>query len=463
MKKIAPSIKFQSCEEKGVYNNSLFESSPIVNFHPYQKKWLADKSLLKVGMVTRQGGKSLMASAEAVDDCILHEIEGKKTRWVILSRGERQAKEAMDEYIKPFIKAFYALYKGILQGEPEFSEKIVEWEGGKYTALEVIFPNGSRITAVPANPDTARGFSANLILDEFAFHENSQKIWAAAFPIVSKGFKLRVISTPNGKENKFYDIITDTSGIWSKHIIDIYEAVKQGLDRDIETLRKGLGDEDAWAQEYEIKFLDGASAWLSYNLITAVEDERAGIPELYKGGACYIGNDIARYSDLWVAVVLEKVGNILWVRETVTLKNKKFEEHDIELDALIAKYGMRRTKMDRTGIGEKPVEDAIRRHGSRVEGVYFTTPNKHIMAIKIKEAFENLEVRIPKCPILRADLHKVKKTISPTGAPRFSSKRDNAGHSDFFWSLCLALVAESEDVGDYEYEPAEKQERKGIY
>jgi phage FluMu gp28-like protein len=47
---------------------------------------------------------------------------------------------------------------------------------------EIRFGNGSRIIAIPANPSTARGYSANIILDEFAYHEDPDKIWAAMFP-----------------------------------------------------------------------------------------------------------------------------------------------------------------------------------------------------------------------------------------------------------------------------------------
>lgn len=70
-------------------------------------------------------------------------------------------------------------------------------------ALKVQLPGGSKITALPANPDTARGFSANVLLDESAFHQDSRAIWKVLFPVISKpGLKLRVISTPNGKGNK---------------------------------------------------------------------------------------------------------------------------------------------------------------------------------------------------------------------------------------------------------------------
>jgi phage FluMu gp28-like protein len=63
-----------------------------------------------------------------------------------------------------------------------------------------------RIKVLAANPRTARGFSGDLILDEFAFHEDSQAIWEAAEPILasSPDFLCRVASTGNGRHNLFY-------------------------------------------------------------------------------------------------------------------------------------------------------------------------------------------------------------------------------------------------------------------
>src|SRR5690606_39045036 len=94
---------------------------------------------------------------------------GGRTRWVILSRGERQAKEAMEEGVKRHCSAYQL---GIKSFEGEF-----RGDAGTYRMLEVELPNGTRITSLPANPDTARGFSANVYLDEFAFHQDSKKIW----------------------------------------------------------------------------------------------------------------------------------------------------------------------------------------------------------------------------------------------------------------------------------------------
>jgi phage FluMu gp28-like protein len=86
------------------------------------------------------------------------------------------------------------------------------------------------------------------------------------FPVISAGHKLRVVSTPNGKSNKFYDLMT--AGVqWSRHQTDIYQAVADGLPRNIEELKEALNDADAWAQEYELQWLDEASAWLPYDVM----------------------------------------------------------------------------------------------------------------------------------------------------------------------------------------------------
>lgn len=53
--------------------------------------------------------------------------------------------------------------------------------------------------AIAARPETARGMSDNLILDEFAHHKDNRELWRAPVPVASKlGLKIRVISTPNG-------------------------------------------------------------------------------------------------------------------------------------------------------------------------------------------------------------------------------------------------------------------------
>ena len=278
-------------------------------------------------------------------------------------------------------------------------------------------------------------------------------IWKALFPVISKpGLKLRVISTPNGKGNKFYDLMTGHDDGWSRHTTDIYQAVADGLPRDIEELRRGAGDDDLWAQEFELKWLDEASAWLSFELIGACEHDAAGVPEHYQGGPCFVGVDIAARNDLFVVWVVEQVGDVYWTREIIERRRASFAEQDALLDEVFTRYRVLRACMDQTGMGEKPVEDAQRRHGSsRVEGVQFTAANKLTLATRGKEAFEDRKLRIPEGRSdLRADLHKLKKVTGPTGVPRFVADSDSNGHADRTWACFLAWNAADGNTGPVE-------------
>lgn len=419
---------------------------PAVPLYGYQKRWLLDRSRFKLGMFARQTGKTFTTTLETVDTCFEAAVKAQRERWVILSRGERQAREAMNEGIKVHCKAY----------DLAFSEAEFDWEGesGTHKALEVTLPHGSKITALPANPDTARGFSANVFLDEFAFHKDSQQIWRALFPVISKGWSIRVTSTPNGKGNKFYELATGPEeDVWSRHVVDIYQAVKDGLPRDIDELRSGLADEDSWAQEFELKWLDEASAWLSYDLISSCEDDKAGDPDGYEGNVCFVGRDIGRREDLHVIWVWEQIGDVLWERERVEQKRATFAEMDDAFDDIMTRYRVGRACIDQTGMGEKVTEDAQRRYGSRVEGVLFTGPNKLVMATRGKERFEDRTVRISQGdPKLRSDLHKLRKVASATGAPRFVAERDD-DHADRTWAAFLGIHAADGLVGEYGYQP----------
>lgn len=426
-----------------------------VILYPYQQVWLRDRSRFKIGMWARQTGKTFTCTAEIVLDCIEAEARGERRRWVILSRGERQAREAMEEGVKLHLNATKVV----------FEEYEYDWEPD-VRALEVRLPGGSRITALPANPDTARGFSASVLLDEFAFHQNARAIWRALFPVISAGHRIiRIVSTPNGKGNVFYELMTagrvtyaspfwldSPAGAgalerpldrWRRYVIDIYHAVEQGLPRDIDELREALLDPDAWAQEYELQWVDEASAWLPYDLIDAVEHPEAGDPGRYQGGPCFVGVDIAARRDLFVVWVLEQVGDVLWTREIIEGRQVPFAEQLAILDDVFRRYHVVRCCMDQTGMGEMMVEMAQRRFGTlRVEGVLFTPPAKLDLATRGREAFEDRRVRIPQGrPELRADLHSLQRTTGPSGAPRFVAEREGGSHADRTWALFLAISA----------------------
>lgn len=419
---------------------------PAVPLYDYQRAWFADKSRFKIGLWSRQVGKTFTTTLEIVDDIMAARAEGRASPWLILSRGDRQAREAMRSGIQTHARAY-----GLVLKEYEYELDVFDVDGQRYRANEWDAGGGNIVTAVPANPDTARGYSRNVFLDEFAIHQNSREIWGALFPIITRGWKIRITSTPKGKSGKFYEIMTGQDSQWSRHVVDIHRAVAGGIPVNAAELRAGLADEDLWRQEYLCEWLDEASAWLPYDLIDSCENPHAGKPELYGGGLCYIGNDIGRRRHLWCAWVAEMVGDVAWTRDVRILSRQPFRVQDMTMDELMRTYRTVRLAMDQTGLGEKPVEDAQGRYGERrVEGVLFTPAAKLFMATALKERFEERKIRIPEGdPVLRADLHSVQKVAGPTGQVRLLADETEDGHADRFWAA--ALMAGTADTGNVEY------------
>lgn len=402
-----------------------------IDLLPYQKRWIEDESRFKIGLWSRQVGKTFASTLEIVLDCFDSLVVGRRTSWVILSAGERQAKEALEQ-CKRHCQAMNL-------GFEDFAGEAVE-DGITYKILEVNFANGSRILAVPANPATVRGFSANLYLDEMAFWRQSEEIWKAVVPIATRGgFKVRITSTANGQSGVFHRIWAGGDALWSRHQVSVLQAVEQGLPLDVEQLRSAIGDEDAWRQEYLCEFVDEATAWLSWDLIDRARTLLAGKPELYTGAPVFVGIDLAMRRDLWVAAVLEPLGDVLWLREMIALQAPSFSQREAVVEDLFGRYCVARLCLDQTGMGEDVTARYQMRWGSRVEGMLFTQPNKLVLATQIKQVFEDGRIRIPQDQALRSDLHKVKKSVTATGAARFQAESDSEGHADRFWALALAV------------------------
>lgn len=408
---------------------------------PYQERWIRDDTQLKIAVWSRQSGKSFAASLRAVLKCL-----ERRTQYVVLSKGERQSRVFMEK-----VHDFCAALKE-LKALPEFQE-IPEPET---KALEVVFPhNRSRILGLPANPDTARGYSANVILDEFAFHGDAQKIYGAIYPSITRGFSIEVISTPNGQQGKFFDLAKsaglvagftrDPANRWSGHRVDVYEAVKEGLPADLELLRAGCDDEETWQQEYECAFLSDVQNYLPIELITACTSEAATMEcarELLAGKELYLGVDIGRKRDLTAAWLFEKLGDVFWSRTLLVLQRQTFDTQEKAISDLMD-LGVRRCCVDASGLGMMLAERLAQKYGARTEPVQFTGQVKEALAPRVKQLFEDRLVRIPDNRDVRADLNAVKRFVTPAGNIRFDADRTDKGHADRFWALALAVEAAS--------------------
>ena len=425
-------------------------SGPVIPLYDYQRRWIDDDSRFKAAVKSTQIGYSFAAALDSVFHCIdprRHDDE------IILSRSDRQSLE-FAEKAKLHCKAL------------QVADTVLDVGWFQETSIRqstITFPNGRRLIALPANPDTARGFTGNMTLDEFGFHLDDLKIWRAAFGRASRGgLKVRVISTPNADRGKYHELAKKLGladgvapqtqpvreGGWSGHWCDIFMAVADGCPMDPAEIREGLDDEDGWLQEYCCIFLSDAAQYIPTDLIIAAESVEASIaidPFWVPKGPCYFGYDVGRRRDLAVNTIVEELGDTLWMRALIELEKKKFRIQKQSIrDA--AEFCLRGC-IDSTGLGEQMAEEMCEEFPGRVEGVHFTAPVKQDLAVSMKQRFEDHTIRTADYKPLQRDLKAVKKITTSAGNVRFDADRTALGHADRFWSLGLANHAAGKPSG----------------
>lgn len=438
---------------KSVSGSSAALVSPLSILLRYQARWVNDDSRFKIGLMARQIGKSFMTAGETVTDALQ-----RKTMWVCMSAGERQALEWMrkaHEWAEAYKVAIADALE--LRDGPEALLK----------AAEVQFPNGSRIVAIPANPDTARGYSANIVLDEFAFHERPDAIWRSIYPSVTNPLKgalrLRVVSTPNGLGNKFADLwqmAEKREGGWVGHRMTIHDAKAQGLPIDVDELRAGLADPEGWAQEYECQFLDQAAVLLSYELIGTVESVEAvenQAPEFWATAdrrPIFLGIDYGRKRHLTVCWAKELIGDVLHTREVLCLQGMSTVD---QIDILRPRIrAARRLALDYTGPGVGMGDFLVREFGEwapkqdragKVELCTFSADLKQDIFSKLRMMFEGRRLRIPISRAIREDLHSMHRVVTPAGNLTYRAPLTDDGHADRCTALALAVRAAASGGG----------------
>ncbi len=410
--------------------------TPLDLLLPYQLRWVQDPARFKIWLKSRQIGGSLAAAFEVVADAI--ETGGD---WVILSAGERQALEFMEK---------------VNRAASIFCDAVTYTSGREYRPdiqkSQLRFPNNARILALPANPATARGYSANLVLDEFAFHENPEEIWRAVYPIISNplrgSLKLRVISTPAGRNNKYFDL-WEHAPAFSRHKTTVYDAVAQGLALNIDELRANLADPDGWAQEFECQFMEHSSQVFPADLVKACESTDASLDattDQFSTGrrlrpVLFLGIDVGRKRDLTVAWTLERIHEgTLVTREVLVLDRVPFPQQEAILLPRVMAAAF--TAIDATGIGGLVSEHlAAALDESRFEGVTFTGDRKRELFERLKKALQARTVALPVAAVIRDDLGSMQRIVSPGGTIRYTAARTADGHADRSTALALAVHA----------------------
>lgn len=163
-------------------------------FLPYQRKWLEDNSQIKIWEKSRRIGATFVQAYEDVRDCITKRVSN-----VWFSSADESAAREYILYCARFARAFDIAFKA--------KGKAVLDDDEDVQTFSITFANRSRITAMTSNPKKFRSKGGKLVLDEFSHHQDAKALWTAAEPVAMWGHPIRILSTHNGKQSLFYQII----------------------------------------------------------------------------------------------------------------------------------------------------------------------------------------------------------------------------------------------------------------
>jgi len=404
---------------------------PIIPLLDYQRRDIESDARFSWNCWARQTGKSFTKSLRRV----LRGLVRRRTQ-IFLSAGERQSRELMLK-VRQHCQALKIACD-------YYDDRI--FRDLSIKQLEIVLPGGVRIIGLPANPQTARGFTGDVFLDEFAMHAFDRDIWAAMFPTLLRGNgELDVASTPKGKGNVFYQLRDNP--LFSTSLLTLPDAIAQGLDVDLEQMRQAMGDDELFRQEFLCEFLDEATAFLTYDQINACVDPQLStygtIDELSSETRdLYVGVDIGRLRDLTVIWVLARDGGSMSTVGLFELAHAPFREQFETIAAVLALRNVRRCCIDAGGIGMQLAEQCLERFGPRrVECVTFTVVVKSQMATALRIAVEARTLRIPDDDRIRRDWHSIERSVTESGHFRLSAPRVEGSHADRFWAAALAVRA----------------------
>lgn len=408
---------------------------PFVPLLDYQREDVESDARFRWNCWSRQSGKSFTKSLRR----ILRGLKRQRTQ-IFLSAGERQSRELMQKARQhcQALKIATDFYDNRFFRDLSIKQ------------LEIVLPRGVRIIGLPANPQTARGFTGDVFLDEFAMHAFDRDIWGAMFPTILRGEgELDIASTPKGKNNVFYQLRDNER--FSTSVVTITDAIAQGLDADAEELRSAMGDDALYRQEFLCEFVDEATAFLTYDQIAGCADPTLALCESVaelsrESRELFIGVDIGRVRDLTVAWVLARQDDVLRTVGLFELSAQPFRVQFDLISELLSLRRVRRCCIDAGGLGMQLAEQAVERFGGhRVEAITFTAALKSQMASALRIAVEARRIRIPPDDRIRNDWHSVERTMTGSGHFRLAAPRREGSHADRFWAAALAVHAA--DVG----------------
>lgn len=466
---------------------------------PYQQRWCADKSQVKVWEKSRRIGASW---CEAADSALLAASASGMNCFYI-----GYAKDMAQQFISDC--ADWAKSYSLAASEISESEEV--WLDGEERKSVFIFTlrfaSGFRIEALSSAPRNLRSKQGRVILDEAAFHPDLAALLKAALALLIWGGELHIMTTHDGVENPFNALVQDIMAgkfPYSLHRTTFMDAILDGLYERV-CLRTGRNpteeDKAAWiagiyAQygadaEEELDCIPNKSGgtWLSRALIearmfdapvlrwTPPKDDFVLWPEAMRTAemrdwldtnlqpllakldpalASGFGEDFGRSGDLTVIAPFQIDPKL--VRRfpfLVELANCPFDQQREALFYIGDRLPrLRSGKLDSRGNGQYLAEKAMQKWGSqRIECVMLSQMWYRENTAPLKSAFEDGTILLPRSADVVDDLrafHVVK------GIPMIPDKRTTGDdgqqrHGDSGVAILLAYAASRSDDAPIEY------------
>lgn len=473
----------------------------------YQRRWIADDSPLKIAQKSRRTGITWAEAADASLTAAKAKSAGGTNHFYVGSNKE-MARE--------FIDAAAMWAKAYDLAAEDVCEEVLVDDDKDILTFVIYFASGFKVQALSSNPSNLRGMQGNVTIDEAAFHERLAEVLKAALALTMWGAKVRLISTHNGVENLFNELIQESLAgkkRYSVHTITLDDACLDGLYKRICQVKGMVWSQDAedqWKadllrdtatqddalEEYYCVPKNGGGTYLprsireraargtgpvlrftgtaEYNAlpesIRALDMqewlEQTVLPvlnQLPSEQRHALGEDFARSGHLTVfAPITINDDTTRTVPFLVELANVPYKQQEQALyficDRLPRRDGI---KLDGRGNGNYLAEQAAERYGNEVEVVMPSVAHYRENMPKFKSAFEDDELVVPKHEDVINDLGQI---VVLRGVPGIDDKENKGSdghkrHGDSAYAIFLAFLASKDDCRRYELHRVNKPER----
>jgi len=346
--------------------------------------------------------------------------------------------------------------------------------------------NGARLSSLPSRPPRGRA-RTNVYLDEFAHATYDKGIYTAALPVISKGGRLRIGSSPLGAAGVFWEIFSQKLRPYPGYTrkltpwweifafcINVPEARREAAmltstervarfgNARIREIFENLPEED-FRQEFEGAFVDESTAWITWEEIRAAQEQGANLKcVMAKGpdkveaavlqllayirqGQCettlYGGMDIGRTRNTTEIYLVGAGENLFPLRFALTLDGVDYDTQFDALSQVLAKLPIAKLLIDCTGLGGQLAENAVKRFPMTAEGALFSLKSKTLWATDAKMLIQQHKTPLPTDRNMAYQIHSIKRIVTPSKNLVFDTDANEKHHADAFWAWALALAA----------------------